>query len=703
MTENEPKKKAKVRKDKNGVRRKSDDPKQLTDAEQSDTTKTSTNTSTATTATTSSSNNSASSSNTTSTNNTPKKRGSNSEGKRRVKGSRISKPANKQTEQPPPIPPASAAVPPTPPEPDAATLSVIDVIVAQSQGTPPPVPPLDSSTSDNNSDDDDDSSDSDTSTTPAVPETPEARRQREIAFNAKRKQASKNERLKPNGSISDSPEIHAAANGDASESDEEDWSEECLVDVYVKRSDTKTSTKPILRAPQRFVVVEKPTTSPTVDSAAAAGRQRRVTFPASIVQRDRARVFEEKAKERLASFKLASRTELLKARLNNITEADVPDPTGPAPPLPPAKHQVPTTPALPADDDDDGPPPPLPPSDAAAPPSPAAVTSAHASPPAPATTAATAHESQPSPAATTTNDEKASAPAKAVEELSAAPPMPSTPPAPIGDAPAVPATPRDDGVDELPPTPVWPWRNAPADVTSLRDEFRKTIEVMAERFKLELADVQQSSNIVDKNDSAARTAKLIGVIAERDLTIAWLKRALSAVHGPRPPVAAAASSQSSSSSSGAKSDAANCPTCGTAFEAPPMPISSSPLAHKTKVAVVPSSSSASGALKGRTLPLGNIRRRQSSETDAATAAAASAAMLGGVISPRQHYAMRERRSRDMLRLLADEAEDQERVGSEAALARLNKQSLDAKDKFEQQHRDYIEFINQKKKQLSNRK
>ena len=97
MTENEPKKKAKVRKDKNGVRRKSDDPKQLTDAEQSDTTKTSTNTSTATTPTTSSSNNSASSSNTTSTNNTPKKRGSNSEGKRRVKGSRISKPANKQT------------------------------------------------------------------------------------------------------------------------------------------------------------------------------------------------------------------------------------------------------------------------------------------------------------------------------------------------------------------------------------------------------------------------------------------------------------------------------------------------------------------------------------------------------------------------------------------------------------------------------
>lgn len=71
--------------------------------------------------------------------------------------------------------------------------------------------------------------------------------------------------MKPNGSISDSPEIHAAANGDANESDEEDWSEECLVDVYVKRSDTKTSTKPILRAPQRFVVVEKPTTSPTVD------------------------------------------------------------------------------------------------------------------------------------------------------------------------------------------------------------------------------------------------------------------------------------------------------------------------------------------------------------------------------------------------------------------------------------------------------
>jgi hypothetical protein len=98
------------------------------------------------------------------------------------------------------------------------------------------------------------------------------------------------------------------------------------------------------------------------------------------VQKDRARVFEEKAKERLASFKLMSRTEQLKARLNNITEADVPDPEGPAPPLPPAQHNVgaqpsrtapsPATASLPAlpldDDDDDALPPPLPPPDAPA-------------------------------------------------------------------------------------------------------------------------------------------------------------------------------------------------------------------------------------------------------------------------------------------------------------------------------------------------
>jgi hypothetical protein len=190
--------------------------------------------------------------------------------------------------------PAASVAVASPDDDDVASASTEDD-ASGDDGTaaPPPVPPLGG----------DDAPASDAA------ESDEARRERQRKFRMKAKEL---ERAQP------------GKDGDAEEEDEEA--------IVPDLSPVEVTFKPH-PSPVKPIVAKLPYGS-------KKGRGK-LQFTPEVIRRERARQFAEKAKTNVKQIKLAQRTEQLRMRLLNINEADVPDESGPPPPLPPSAHAVP--------------------------------------------------------------------------------------------------------------------------------------------------------------------------------------------------------------------------------------------------------------------------------------------------------------------------------------------------------------------------